>query len=221
MEEKKLYTQEEVDLITGSVYAEAYNAGLSDNGYNPKTGAGWVKASIVKVLEWAEKFHSENGDQLMLDDNEWYVTMDDEDEPDTRNCKSVTADDLAELYLMHHPDESGAPAADWAKDYDTLYYIVMPVLNKLRHRTDNDTRMMERGSEIRDTIHKVLADIKKLPPPISSNEPPFLVQSDVTPAAAREEDVVEFGNWLREQRADVFYGSPATAELYELFKQQK
>lgn len=45
MEEKKLYTQEEVDLITGSVYAEAYNAGLNDNGYKPQTGAAWVKAS--------------------------------------------------------------------------------------------------------------------------------------------------------------------------------
>lgn len=44
MEEKKLYTQEEVDLITGSVYAEAYNAGLNDNGHKPQTETGWVKA---------------------------------------------------------------------------------------------------------------------------------------------------------------------------------
>lgn len=97
---------------------------------------------------------------------------------------------LADIEVLEdQPDE--APAADWAKEYDTLYYIVMPVLNKLRHRTDNDTRMMEMGSDIRDTIHKALADIKKLPPPISSNEPPFLVQSEASPAAAREEDAVE------------------------------
>lgn len=37
-------------------------------------------------------------------------------------------------------------------------------------------------------------------------------------AAPSGEREVAFGDWLRKQRADVFYGSPTTADLYELFK---
>ncbi len=33
-----------------------------------------------------------------------------------------------------------------------------------------------------------------------------------------KEAVMEFGDWLRKQRADVFYGSPTTESLFETFK---
>lgn len=158
-------------------------AGLDKIVSGTQTGAVWVKASeclpkfdglvhlkIDGLKKIGNFYHEEGKNKLYVNGPEPFILYEDK------------------FGGVEWLDDSGTPVADWAKDYDTLYYIVMPVLNKLRHRTDNDTRMMERGSEIRDTIHKVLADIKKLPPPISSNEPPFLVQSDVTPAAAREED---------------------------------
>jgi hypothetical protein len=93
--------------------AEYLTAQQKDKG---PQGAVWVKSNIAKVLEWAEKFYSENGDQLMLDDNVWYITIEDDEESDLRNCKEVTADELAELYLMHHPDESATP------DYQQLKF---------------------------------------------------------------------------------------------------
>jgi hypothetical protein len=37
---------------------------------------------------------------------------------------------------------------------------------------------------------------------------------------SNQSDAVAFGDWLREQRADVFYGSPTTAQLYDIFKRK-
>lgn len=99
-------------------------------------------------------------------------------------------------------DESPAeqPVVDY---YDTLYYIVLPALHKLRHRTDNDTRMLAMGSDIRNTIHNTIAEIKKLPQPKSANDPPYLVQSAAEQPVAEPVlptfwDVAEAFKWAAE-----------------------
>lgn len=94
-----------------------------------KTGARWVKANIAKVLEWAEKFYSENADQLLLDDNVWYISELEEDSEDVRNCREVSAEELADLYLLNHPDESEAPQwtpADIKPEHNVGVLVFIP-----------------------------------------------------------------------------------------------
>lgn len=45
--------------------------------------------------------------------------------------------------------------------------------------------------------------------------------SPIPEPGGEESEVIEFGDWLRAQRPDIFLGSPKTEELYELFKKRK
>jgi hypothetical protein len=36
----------------------------------------------------------------------------------------------------------------------------------------------------------------------------------------QENEAIAFGDWLRKQRADIFYGIPTTKQLFENFKKQ-
>jgi hypothetical protein len=38
------------------------------------------------------------------------------------------------------------------------------------------------------------------------------------PAVGNNEVAVAFGDWLRTQRADIFYGYPTTKKLFEMYK---
>jgi hypothetical protein len=38
------------------------------------------------------------------------------------------------------------------------------------------------------------------------------------PAVSNNEVAVAFGDWLRTQRADIFYGYPTTKKLFEMYK---
>lgn len=108
----------EAALYYKEQYLATYRAGFREGQKQAQPGAVWVKANITKVLEWAEKFYSENAEQLMLDDNVWYISELEEYSEDVRNCREVTAEELADLYLMHHPDESAAGIITYNPRYE-------------------------------------------------------------------------------------------------------
>lgn len=49
----------------------------------------------------------------------------------------------------------------------------------------------------------------------------YLDEAGQSKEGNKENDAVWFGDWLRTQRADVFYGSPTTYQLYNEYKKQK
>lgn len=221
---EKKYTKDQIkDAIWQELKGSGYTGDNNDRAYEvigivmagiekilveePRPGPVWVK----DALTWAKEALNFAADHINIPESltEHWGNM---------YLNSLHAIDQA-------LDESGAAAPDWAKLYDTLYYTVLPVLHKLRHRTDNNTRMVNRGSEIRDTIINTIAEIKKLPDPIYANEPPFLVQSESTPAAGREEsDAVEFHDWVEANRwtlDNTAEYTHNTEQLYQLFKEQK
>lgn len=131
------------------------------------------------------------------------------------------------LYIL---DEQ--PAA--LKPYDHLYRLVFSNLAKLRARTQNNERMVDMADNIRSIIEDVTAKMMAMPQPDKTETPWQLYQSDdEQPAAGREEDAVEFAKWATSNHWRWIEGlqvwknpmkdidQMTTAELYQLFKQQK
>lgn len=247
MEEKKLYTQEEVDLITGSVYAEAYNAGLSDNGYKPTMGVSlpandavqnWFEenvdkecsasSAVYKFRLWLESLQAvrqagavwvKASERLPDKDRNYHVKA-------TTKHQGYNHNDTAFWHngKWEFDRENGRSVVEWLDESGSpaadIEWDSKRMIGRVRDRFDE---LEEKGHEWRSFYIGWLEGRADMLQQIKR------WGKYKTPAAAREEDAVLLIKYIREnykKRKDGWTDNFNIARLtdqgiYELFKQQK